>query len=102
MHLYLNHAREHWMREGENPPVGLILCGEKRAGVVHYALENLPDKVLAAEYKTVLPDEQMLLDEMARTRRVLEGRTGVRRSKVQNRKKTIGLFSALRVALSPI
>src|SRR6202050_5636289 len=26
MHLYLNYAREHWMKPGENPPVGLILC----------------------------------------------------------------------------
>ena len=25
MHLYLNYAREHWMHEDENPPVGLIL-----------------------------------------------------------------------------
>ncbi len=31
MHLYLNYAREHWMKEGENPPVGLILCAEKGA-----------------------------------------------------------------------
>ena len=29
MHLYLNYAREHWVREGENPPVGRILCSEK-------------------------------------------------------------------------
>lgn len=27
MHLCLNYAREHWMVEVENPPVGLILCG---------------------------------------------------------------------------
>jgi predicted nuclease of restriction endonuclease-like (RecB) superfamily len=26
MHLYLDYAREHWARAGENPPVGLILC----------------------------------------------------------------------------
>jgi predicted nuclease of restriction endonuclease-like (RecB) superfamily len=26
MHLYLNYAREHWMKPGENPPIGLILC----------------------------------------------------------------------------
>jgi hypothetical protein len=32
MHLYLNDARERWMREGENPPVGLILCAAKGAG----------------------------------------------------------------------
>ena len=29
MHLYLNYARAHWGREGENPPVGLVLCSEK-------------------------------------------------------------------------
>ncbi|MCF7697559.1 DUF1016 family protein [Mycetohabitans sp. B2] len=31
MHMYLNYAREHWMRPGENPPVGLILCAQKGA-----------------------------------------------------------------------
>jgi len=30
MHLYLNYAREHWLKEGENPPVGLI-SAQKRA-----------------------------------------------------------------------
>ena len=29
MHMYLNYAREHWTQEGENPPVGLILCSQK-------------------------------------------------------------------------
>jgi predicted nuclease of restriction endonuclease-like (RecB) superfamily len=31
MHLYLNYAREHWMKPTENPPVGLILCAAKGA-----------------------------------------------------------------------
>ena len=52
MHLYLNYAREHWMKPGENPPVGLILCAEKGAAEAHYALEGLSNKVLAAEYLT--------------------------------------------------
>ena len=60
MHLYCNYAREHWTLEGENPPVGLILCAEKDAAVAHYALDGLPNKVLAAEYRTALPDEQTL------------------------------------------
>ena len=55
MHVYLNYAREHWTLPGENPPVGLILCAEKDAAVAHYALENLPNKVLAAEYRMTLP-----------------------------------------------
>lgn len=74
MHLYLNYAREHWMKPGENPPVGLILCAEKGAAEAHYALEGLPNKVLAAEYQTVLPDEELLAKELDKTRRELEAR----------------------------
>ena len=74
MHLYLNYAREHWMKPGENPPVGLILCAEKGAAEAHYALEGLPNKVLAAEYQTVLPDEKLLADELDKTRRELDAR----------------------------
>ena len=80
MHLYLNYAREHWMKPGENPPVGLILCASKGSNEAHYALEGLPNKVLAAEYQTVLPDEKLLAEELDRTRRELEvrriGRSG--------------------------
>jgi predicted nuclease of restriction endonuclease-like (RecB) superfamily len=74
MHLYLNYAREHWMREGENPPVGLILCAEKDTAEAHYALEGLPNKVMAAEYKTVLPDEKRIEEELQRARLALETR----------------------------
>ncbi len=75
MHLYLNYAQEHWTNEGENPPVGVILCTQKDAAVVHYALENLPNKILAAEYRTTLPDEETLAAELETKRRILEGRT---------------------------
>jgi len=77
MHLYLNYAREHWMKPGENPPVGLILCTEKGAAEAHYALDNLPNKVLAAEYQTILPDERLLSEELERSRRRLEKRAAV-------------------------
>jgi predicted nuclease of restriction endonuclease-like (RecB) superfamily len=72
MHLYLNYAREHWTRPNENPPVGLILCAQKDYAVAHYALEGLPNKVLAAEYRTALPDEKTLVAEIEKTRRMLE------------------------------
>jgi len=74
MHLYLNYAREQWTHEGENPPVGLILCTQKDAAVAHYALDGLPNQVLAAEYRTTLPDEKDLAAEIERTRAVLEER----------------------------
>jgi predicted nuclease of restriction endonuclease-like (RecB) superfamily len=78
MHLYLNYAREHWMKQGENPPVGLILCAEKGAAEAHYALDNLPNKVLAAEYQTVLPNEKLIAEELERSRRELEKRAPVK------------------------
>jgi hypothetical protein len=78
MHLYLNYAKEHWTMPGENPPVGLILCAEKGAAEAHYALDNLPNKVLAAEYQTVLPDEQLIADALQRSRQELEDRRRLR------------------------
>ena len=72
MHLYLNYAREHWARVGENPPVGLILCTEKGTAEAHYALDNLLNKVLAAEYQTILPDENLIAEELEKSRRELE------------------------------
>jgi len=74
MHLYLNYAREHWVKPGENPPVGLILCAEKGAAEAHYALDNLPNKVLAAEYQTILPDEKLIAEELEKSRREHEVR----------------------------
>jgi predicted nuclease of restriction endonuclease-like (RecB) superfamily len=61
MHLYLNYAREHWVFESENPPVGLILCSEKDDALVRYALEGLPNKVVASEYRMKLPAEKILV-----------------------------------------
>lgn len=74
MHLYLNYAREHWTHPGENPPVGLILCAQKDASVAHYALEGLPNKILAAEYLTTLPNEKTLAAELERSRKFLENK----------------------------
>jgi predicted nuclease of restriction endonuclease-like (RecB) superfamily len=85
MHLYLNYASEHWRREGENPPVGLILCAQKDAAVARYALEGLPNKILAAEYQMVLPDARRIAQELDNTRRALETRKS---EEVKTRKKT--------------
>jgi SAM-dependent methyltransferase len=49
MHLYLNYARKRWVHEGENPPVGLILCAQQDEAVV----KNYPCKSV----KICLPNE---------------------------------------------
>jgi hypothetical protein len=74
MHLYLNYAREHWTQDGENPPVGLILCADKGEALVRYATDNLPNKVVVRQYLTALPAEKLLAAEIAATRKRLERR----------------------------
>jgi predicted nuclease of restriction endonuclease-like (RecB) superfamily len=71
MILYTNYANEHWREEGENPPIGLILCDQKSDALAHYTLENLPNKILASEYKMVLPDEKLLEEEINKCKRLL-------------------------------
>lgn len=69
MHMYCNYAREHWTLPDENPPVGLILCADKG-----HALEGLPSKIMAANYRTVVSDAELLQSELEKTRRMLETR----------------------------
>lgn len=54
--------------------MGLILCARKDGALARYALGNLPNKVLAAEYRTVLPDEKLIAADLQKTRRMLERR----------------------------
>jgi hypothetical protein len=56
------------------------ICAEKGAAEAHYALDNLPNKVLTAEYQTVLPDERLMAEELGRSRQELEKRPGLRKS----------------------
>jgi predicted nuclease of restriction endonuclease-like (RecB) superfamily len=76
MHMYLNYAREHWVCPGENPPVGLILCAQKDEAIAKYALEGLPNKVMASEYRTALPNESTLAGEVERTQALLQEKRG--------------------------
>ena len=73
MHLYCNYAVDNWTLEGENPPVGLILCASKGENIARYSLDNLPNKILAREYMTVLPNEEELKAELEKARLRLMG-----------------------------
>lgn len=88
MHLYLNYARENWARPDENPPVGLILCARNDESLARYTLENLPNKVMASEYRTALPDEKKLAAEIERTQGMLQDRKRIALASSKVKKKT--------------
>jgi predicted nuclease of restriction endonuclease-like (RecB) superfamily len=60
MHMYLNYFRENEAVEGDNPPIGIILCTDKSETLVKYATAGLPHHVFVSRYMTSLPSEQEL------------------------------------------
>jgi predicted nuclease of restriction endonuclease-like (RecB) superfamily len=72
MNVYLNYFREHEMSEGDNPPVGLILCAQKNDTLVRYATAGLSEQLFVSKYQINLPSEaelqQLLREEQQRLR----------------------------------
>lgn len=65
MELYLRWLEKHEQREGENAPVGLILCSDKSDEHVELLLLK-EDRIKVAQYYTQLPSMQTLKDKLHR------------------------------------
>jgi len=61
-------------REHRRIPESTVAQARKASAEAHYALESLANKVLAAKYQTVLPNEQLLADEIQKTQAALNAR----------------------------
>lgn len=68
MLMYTGYYEVNEMREGENAPVGLILCADKSDAVVRYTLHRSEQQVFAAKYQVHLPTEEQLRQELVRER----------------------------------
>ena len=64
MNGYLNYFQSEVNDEGDNPPVGIILCSGKKDIVVEYALGGLSNQVFASSYVYYIPDKDQLADEV--------------------------------------
>jgi len=61
MNFYLNYFKDNEMTEGENEPIGLILCARKDEVFAKYVLGNLNNKIFASKYKLALPTEKEIV-----------------------------------------
>ena len=65
MNVYLNYYKDNEMSEGDNPPIGIILCGDKNETLVKYATS--PDNQLfVSKYLVKLPEKKVLENFMKR------------------------------------
>lgn len=60
MNVYLNYFAENEMSDGDNPPVGIILCAGKNAQLVKYATAGMAQQVFVSKYLVHLPSEAEL------------------------------------------
>ena len=60
MNVYLNYYKENEMCEGDNPPVGLILCGNKKEALARYATTNIDNQMFVSQFMLRLPDKKLL------------------------------------------
>ncbi len=72
MDLYLVWLKEQEWRQGENEPVGLILCTSKRRQHVELLLAHGPHKMQVSEYLTKLPEKKVLEERLKLYGRLLE------------------------------
>jgi len=72
MNFYLNYLNKEESEADENPPIGLILCSEKNAAHVEYALGGMENQVFVSKYQLHLPTTEELEDVIRRTRKLLE------------------------------
>lgn len=60
--------------DGDNPTVGILLCGSKDDSVVRYSVLNDSEQLFASKYRLVLPSEEELRQELNRERAALDRR----------------------------
>jgi predicted nuclease of restriction endonuclease-like (RecB) superfamily len=65
MTVYLNYYKDSEMTEGDNPPVGIILCGDKNETLVKYATST-DNQLFVSQYLVKLPEKKVLESFMKR------------------------------------
>ena len=64
LNMYLNYYKIEINDEGDNPPIGIILCTDKGNIDLEYALGGLSNNIFASKYVLYLPNKEELLKEV--------------------------------------
>lgn len=71
MQMYVNYYTRELMNEGDNPPIGIVLCADKSDSIVKYTLPEDNEQVFAAKYLPYLPSKEELAYELSAEYRAL-------------------------------
>lgn len=74
MQMYVNYFTRELMNEGDNPPIGILLCADKNDSVVRYTLPEENKQIFASKYQLYIPSEEELKREIQAERNALENK----------------------------
>ncbi len=66
LNMYLNYYENEINDNDDNKPIGIILCTDKDALTVEYALGGLSSNIFASKYTYYIPDKEKLIAEVER------------------------------------
>ena len=64
LNAYVGYYKKNEMSEGDNPPVGILLCTDKGSEMVEYALSGMDNQLFVSTYMLHLPDKKKLQEFM--------------------------------------
>ena len=64
MQMYVNYYTRELMNEGDNPPIGIVLCADKSDAVVKYTLAEENNQIYASKYILYMPTEEEFKKEL--------------------------------------
>lgn len=72
MQMNVNYYTKEMMNDGDNPPIGIVLCANKSDIIVIYTLSESSNKIFDSRYKHYLPTEEEWIKELNREYNVLD------------------------------
>ncbi len=60
LNTYLNWYQRNMMADGDNPPVGILLCTSKNHALVEYALAGMDNQLFVSRYQVELPTKEVV------------------------------------------
>lgn len=64
MNMYVNYYKEEVNDEYDQNPIGIILCADKDATLAKMAVQGINNNIYATKYTTVMPDYEVLQNEV--------------------------------------
>lgn len=64
MQMYVNYYTRQMMNDGDNPPIGIVLCADKSDTLVEFTLPEDNGQIFAAKYLPYMPTKEELRREL--------------------------------------